>query len=314
MSEGVELSAIVPVCDLFDETGALVESYLSELSRTGNTFELVYVLDGAHDQLLESLATVAQKDPRLRIVQLGKQFGESAALTAGFAHTSGRMIVTLPAYRQIKEDEIGIVLRELEHCDFAAAIRQSDSSRGAWFKSARRRAFHGLIRAATGQSFKDMGCGVRAMWREVAEELPLYGDQFRFLPVLAAQKGFRVKEVGVSEMTPVEVKISHGMKAYLARMLDIFALIFLTRFTKKPLRFFGTVGSVIFAVGAVFLAYIMIQRLFFGVALADRPALLLTSLLVVLGLQIFALGLIAELIIFTHGKDMKEYTIEKVIN
>ena len=314
MTQGFELSAIVPVCDLYDTTSLLVKSYLDELSQTGRTFELVYILDGAHDELLKSLQKVAEKDSRLRIIQLGKKFGEAAALTAGFAHTSGSVIVTLPAYRQIKEDEVGKVLGELAHCDFVTAVRRPGPSGGSLFNSARRRAFHSLVRAATGQSFNDMGCGVRAMRREVAEELPLYGDQFRFLPVLAAQRGSHVNEVDVDELYPVEVKITHGANAYLARMLDILALIFLTRFTKKPLRFFGTVGSVVFAFGAVFLIYIMIQRLFFGVALADRPALLLTSLLVVLGVQIFALGLIAELIIFTHGRDMKEYTIEKVIN
>jgi hypothetical protein len=90
--------------------------------------------------------------------------------------------------------------------------------------------------------------------------------------------------------------------------------VFLTRFTKKPLRFFGTIGSVVFALGAIFLTYLVILKLFFGVALADRPALLLSSLMVVLGLQVFALGLLGELIIFTHAKDMKEYTIEKIVN
>jgi hypothetical protein len=106
----------------------------------------------------------------------------------------------------------------------------------------------------------------------------------------------------------------HGARVYMARLLDIFAIVFLTRFTKKPLRFFGTIGSVVFAVGAAILAYLVVQRLFFGIALADRPALLLTSLMVVLGLQVFALGLLGELIIFTHAKDMKEYTIEKIVN
>jgi len=97
-------------------------------------------------------------------------------------------------------------------------------------------------------------------------------------------------------------------------MLDILTVFFLVRFTKRPLRFFGTIGSMTFAAGFIFLGYVLIERTFFDVALADRPALLLSSLLVVLGLQIFALGLLGELIIFTHARDIKEYTIEKVIN
>jgi hypothetical protein len=97
-------------------------------------------------------------------------------------------------------------------------------------------------------------------------------------------------------------------------VLDIFSVVFLVRFTKKPIRFFGMLGSITFLIGGLVLMYIIGQRLFFGVGLADRPALLVSSLLTVLGLQIFALGLIGELIIFTHAREMKEYTIEKVVN
>jgi len=111
------------------------------------------------------------------------------------------------------------------------------------------------------------------------------------------KRGFKIKEVPVRETDRVQFSTRHGARAYLARALDIFALIFLARFTKKPLRFFGTIGTVVFVVGAVFLGYLVIERTFFGVALADRPALLLSSLLVVLGLQVFALGLLGELIL-----------------
>lgn len=314
MSQDVELSVIVPVCDLFDNSGALARKYLDDLSQTGRPFELVYVLDGEHADVLQELNELAGDDARLRIVQLTKNFGEATALAAGFAYTSGETILTLPAYQQLKQGEIHKVLAELEHCDMAVATRRPSPSNSSNFKETRRKVFHWLVNLATGQSFRDMGCGVRAMTRGVADELPLYGDHYRFLPVLSASRGFRVNQVDVAETDSHETEFSHGPRAYLARLLDIFAMIFLTRFTKKPLRFFGTIGSVVFALGAVFLLYIVIQRLFFGVALADRPALLLTSLFVVLGLQIFALGLIAELIIFTHAKDMKEYSIERVVN
>jgi hypothetical protein len=105
----------------------------------------------------------------------------------------------------------------------------------------------------------------------------------------------------------------YRMREYLHRVLDIMTLFFLVRFTKKPLRFFGTVGFAVGALGLLFLAVLVVQRLFFGVGLADRPALLLSSLMVVLGVQVFALGLLGELIIFTHAKDLKEYAVRRVI-
>lgn len=314
MSEQIEISAIVPVIELVDSTGNLVRQYLEALDQTGKRFELVYVLDGEHVGTLKYLTEIASNEHRLRIVQLAKNFGEASALTAGFACTTGKVILTLPAYAQVEIAEIPRVLDELRNCDVAVATRVPRSAAASRFNIIRRRLFHWLVRKATGESFSDMGCGVRALKRDVADELPIYGDQYRFFALLATRRGFKVNEVKVKENERDQVFDRHGITDYLARLLDIFAIVFLTRFTKKPLRFFGAIGSIIFAFGSIFLVYVIIQRLFFGVGLADRPALLLTSLMVVLGLQVFALGLLGELIIFTHAKEMKEYTIEKIVN
>jgi glycosyltransferase involved in cell wall biosynthesis len=314
MSGHIDLSVIVPVVKLVDGSGTLIHQYLTALEQTGRHFELVYVMDGEHVELLKQLLDLATRESRLRIVQLARNFGEASALTAGFSCTTGNVILTLPAYSQVAVSELPKILDELEHCDVAVATRVPRSAAASRFNIVRRRLFHWLVRKATGESFTDLGCGVRALRRSVADELPLYGDQYRFFPLLASRRGFKVKEVKVKETDKDHVFDQHGVTDYLARLLDIFAIVFLTRFTKKPLRFFGTIGSVIFVFGAVFLAYVVIQRLFFGVALADRPALLLTSLMVVLGLQVFALGLLGELIIFTHAKEIKEYTIEKIVN
>ena len=314
MNERVLISAIVPVCDLFEDGVVLVQEYIDALQATNQRFELVYILDGAHQRLIEGLSELASTDKRIRIIQLAKIFGEASALAAGFEYTSGEVVLTLPAYSQVKPDDIQRVLAELERCDVAVAVRETTGANLSRFKRLRRSVFHWLVRIATQESFKDMGCGVRAFKRVVADELPIYGDQYRFFPILASRRGFKVAEVAVDEAERTGIFARHGPRVYLARLLDIFAMVFLARFTKKPLRFFGTIGTGLFAVGAIFLAYLIIERIFFGVALADRPALLLSSLLVVLGLQVFALGLLGELIIFTHAKDIKEYTIERILN
>lgn len=314
MSNEVQISAIVPVVKLVDRSGRLVREYLDALEGTGRSFELVYVLDGEQGEILEQLCALATSDPRVRVIQLAKNFGEASALTAGFESTRAPVVLTLPAYAQVETSAIPAVLDALRHCDVAVATRTADNAGASQFKRARRRAFHWLVRVATGQTFSDLGSGVRALKRDVVDELPLYGDQYRFIPLLAARRGFNVREVTVREPDGDRIYDRHSVVAYLARLLDIFAIVFLTRFTKKPLRFFGTIGSVIFAFGAVFLAYLTVQRLFFGIGLADRPALLLTSLMVVLGMQVFALGLLGELIIFTHARGMKEYSIERIVN
>ena len=162
--------------------------------------------------------------------------------------------------------------------------------------------------------FHDLGCGVRLFRREIADEISLYGDQHRFLPALARRRGFRVQEIDLVQSSEDMFHGRYRLREYLHRALDIFTVFFLVRFTKKPLRFFGTIGFIAAAFGGVATLLLIVQRLFFAMPLADRPALLLATLLFVLGVQIFAIGLIGELIIFTHASGMKEYTIRRIIH
>ena len=140
------------------------------------------------------------------------------------------------------------------------------------------------------------------------------GFLHRFFPALARRRGFRVREIELVQSSKDMFRGHYRLREYLHRLLDILTVFFLVRFTKKPLRFFGTIGFLAAAIGGIFTLVLVIQRLFFGMGLADRPALLLGSLLIVLGVQTFALGLIGELIIFTHGTKMKEYSIRRIID
>lgn len=312
MARDVELSAIVPVCDLRDEKGQLARDYLGVLRTLGKRFELVFVLDGEHPELRAELERLAASEPEVRIIQLTRSFGEATALTAGLEHTTGDIVLTLPAYDQVDSAEIPRLVESMDQFDVAVGCRRRKDANGH-SGGFRRDFFHGMVGFVTGHRFRDLGCGMRALRRAVADEIPLYGDLYRFIALLAARRGFRVTELDVAESS-VTHHGGYSVRVYLARFLDILSIVFLVRFTKKPLRFFGMVGGVTFAIGAVAVSYLVVQRLFFDVALADRPALLLSSLLVVLGLQLFALGLLGELIIFTHARDMKEYTIDKIVN
>jgi len=146
------------------------------------------------------------------------------------------------------------------------------------------------------------------------KEVPLYGDLHRFFPIMAHRHGFKTIEVNVEQSKSDVFQRIYAPGIYLRRLLDLLTVFFLIKFTKKPLRFFGLVGSSIFGLGLVATIWLVTERLFFNVALADRPALILSSLLIVLGIQIIAIGLIGEIIIFTHAKDLKEYKIDQIIN
>jgi glycosyltransferase involved in cell wall biosynthesis len=313
MTSNSKVSAIVPVGERYDQSGELAGEYLQALEESGVQFELVFVLDGRHAVLAKNLLERAEKESRLRIIQLARSFGEATALSAGIENTEGEIILSLPAYWQVDPPEIKKLFDEIDECDMAVAVRWPRAV-ASKFEKWRRDAFHWLVAKVSRLELHDLGCGVRIFRRSVTEEIPIYGDQHRFIPLLAFRRGFRIKEVRLRQSDKDRYDQGYGPKTYLQRLLDIFTVVFLVRFTKKPLRFFGTIGSIMALLGSVFLVYVIFERFFLDVSLADRPALLLSSLLVVLGLQIFALGLLGELIIFTHARELKEYTIERVVN
>ncbi len=310
MSEHV--SVIIPVGQRYDDVGELYQAYKTGLEGAGRSFDFVYVLDGYLPKAFDELRALQDRGERIKIVKLAKSFGEATALTAGFENSRGGLVLTLPAYYQVEADAISEMLDHLDGYDMVIGRRWPRL--GSGFEKVRRELFHWLIRSVTGMRYRDLGCGVRAFRRPVADEVPMYGDQHRFLPVLADRRGFRILELDVPQSPKDKFRGGYRPREYLHRVLDIFTVFFLVRFTKKPLRFFGMLGSITSLVGGVVLAIIVIQRLFFDVGLGNRPILLLSSLLVMLGVQIFALGLIGELIIFTHAKDIKEYTIELIVN
>jgi glycosyltransferase involved in cell wall biosynthesis len=290
---------------------ALLDEYAEGLQRAGVSFELIVVLDGPCDGLAARLDPLVTSRPWLRLIELSRDFGESAALTAGFGEARGRAILTLPAYYQVVPGELGKLVAAGRETDMAIAVRWPRA--GSGLEGWRRNAFHGLLGFITGQTYRDLGCGVRLLKREIADEIPLYGERHRFYPTLARSRGFDVMEVEVAQSPKDDYRGRYRLREYLHRLLDIMTLFFLVRFTKKPLRFFGTIGFLVGALGVLLLVVLIVQRLFFEVGLADRPALLLSSLMLVLGVQIFALGLIGELIIFTHARELKEYAVRRVI-
>jgi glycosyltransferase involved in cell wall biosynthesis len=307
----IQLSVIVPVGTRHSDLQALHRDYRQALDDIGRSHEIIYVLDGPIPEAAAALEQLMRSGERITVVQLTRLFGESTALMAGLEQASGAIILTLPAYYQIEPEEIGHLVAALESADIVISRRWPRA--GGLLERIRRGAFHRLVSWMTGLELHDLGCAARAMKRQVLEEISLYGDQHRLLPALADRQGFRVLEIDVRQSTQDRFEGAYRTREYAHRLLDVFAVFFLVRFTKKPLRFFGMVGASTLSIGTILVIYLVIDRLVFGNALANRPALLLSSLLVVLGLQLFALGLLGELIIFTHAGGMKDYQVERVI-
>jgi len=306
-----KLSVIIPVTERFDPVAELFHEYKKGIEATGKDYEFIYVVDGEQPDILEALKKL-QSTEVLTIITLAKRFGESTALSAAFGQTTGHVIVTLPAYQQIETDEIPRLVNSLEDCDMVLARRWP--RRDSMMNQLQNRLFNSLLRLSTDLKIHDAGCSARAFKRNVIDEIQLYGDLHRFFPVMAHRQGFRVIELNVKQAKKDIHQRLYSPGLYVRRLLDLLTIFFLIKFTKKPLRFFGLVGTTLFGLGIISSLYLIIERLLFDVSLADRPALFLSSLLIVLGVQIIAIGLIGEIIIFTHAKDLKEYKIDKIIN
>lgn len=306
-----ELSVIIPVTERYDPIPELYQEYKQGVEASGKTYEFIYVIDGEQPETLNALKQLQQTE-QLTIITLAKKFGESTALSAAFEKISGEHILTLPAYQQIESAEIPKLISSLDECDMVLARRWP--RRDSFINRMQNKLFNSLLRLSTDLNIHDAGCSARAFKRNVIEEIQLYGDLHRFFPVMAHRQGFRVIELEVKQSERDIHQRLYSPGLYLRRLLDLLTIFFLIKFTKKPLRFFGLVGTTLFGLGIISSLYLIGERLLLDVSLADRPALFISSLLIVLGVQVIAIGLIGEIIIFTHAKDLKEYKIDKIIN
>jgi glycosyltransferase involved in cell wall biosynthesis len=308
----IEVSVVIPVTHRYHEVTKLYRDYKAGLETTGRGVEFIFVLDSSLPQAREELEKLKAEGEPLKLVVLGKSYGESTAMAAGASSASGDVIMTLPAFRQVAPEEIGRVLEALSD-DVDMVVARRYPRRDPLHNRIASKIFHGLLRTTFDFSLEDLGCNVRVFRRGILDELQIQGDMRIFLPLLAHEQGFKVIECCAAQASSDALGRIYSPAVYLRSLLDILTFIFLVRFTKRPLRFFGVVGAMVFSLGGIATLWLVFERLFLDVALADRPALFLASLMIVLGIQMLAVGLIGELIIFTHAKDIKEYNIAEIV-
>ncbi len=307
-----EISVIVPVVERVGPIEELYAGYRGALEKTGRRFEFIFVLDGGFGRLKEPLLRLRERGEPITTITFAKWFGEATSISAGFEYAQGDYILILPSSFQIEADDIPKLVAEAGDVDIVLARR--DPKTRKLLKRLQTGVFHILMHRATGMGFHDAGCDVRYFRRRVLEEISLYGDQQLFFPYLAAARGFKTREVVVQASKRDALSSFHPFGLYIRKLVDVLSILIIVRFTKKPLRFFGLLGVLTFGAGAVFSLVLLVQRLFFDMALANRPIVLIPALLLTLGVQIFAIGLIGEILIFTHAQQLKEYTVDEVIN
>jgi hypothetical protein len=301
-----EVSVVVPVNERPEPLPALYEEYAAPLRELG-TFEFIFVLQPWARELAEELAPLIGSGEPIRVLEVGQSVSESSLLKIGAQQASGSLLLTLPAYRRVQADAVPLLIERVEEgVDLATACRSP--RKDPWFNRLQNRVFHTLVGSVVGGSFTDLACGVRAMRPEVLRQTALYGDNFRFLPLLARREGYVVVEVGLPQHRADARFRMTSLGVYLRRLIDVLGMFFLLRFTEKPLRFFGLVGAVLSTLGALILLVLLAQRIA-GTGIADRPVLLLGVLLFVLGAQAIALGLVGEIIVHLHAPHRTTYRL-----
>ena len=303
----VDISIIVPLIERSAQLDVLCREYLEALSQTGRTVELLVVAPASSRAQLAPLVPLVLAGAPIRLIEEPGVASEAALLRAGLSEAGGEIIFTLPAYRQVEATVLPELLQRLDAgADLVTVCRWP--RRDAWVNRLQSRTFHAMVGGLANGKLHDIACGVRAMRREALATLPLYGDLARFLPVMAVHHGFDVAEVTAPQHREDMSARLYRPGVYLRRLLDVLGLFFVLRFTEKPLRFFGLLGSVCSLSGAVMLFGLLMIRMT-GQGIGRRPSLLLATLIFVLGVQMIALGLIGELIVHYNRPGRRLYRV-----
>jgi len=309
-----DISVIVPVVERHGDLKRLHSEYAAELETLGKRAEFIFVVDRRQEHTIPDLRELQQESThQVTLIILGGAFGEAAALALGLEQARAEIILTSAAYLQVDPKGLGAALRRLEKgADLVVARRYPRTD--SLVNRMQSRIFHWIVGLMTGSRFGDISCGFRVMKKSFAHSLTIYGGLHRFIPILALRHGYIVSEIELPQRPEDAQTRYYGLAVYTKRLLDVLTVFFLVKFTYRPLRFFGVLGLTLSGAGICITGYLGIYRLLGMGAIADRPLLLFGVLLAVLGVQILSLGLIGEIIIFTHTKQVEHYRVSEIIH
>ena len=296
------ISVVVPVYDEELTLALLYEELEAALEPLERPWEAVFVDDGSADGSFAALTRLHAVHGNVRVVRLRRNFGKAAALAAGFAQARGDVVVTIDADLQDVAAEIPRLLAKLDE-GFDLVSGWKARRRDPWLRRALSKLFNVATSRISGLRLHDLNCGLKAYRADVLAGLRIYGELHRFLPVLAHYRGYRVAELAVAHRERAHGRSRYGPERYLRGFLDLLTVTFIGRYRHRPLHLFGGLGLLLGAAGVGVLVYLTVVKAT-GEAIGHRPLLLLGVLLVVVGLQLFSLGLLSEMVTSQHEERM----------
>jgi glycosyltransferase involved in cell wall biosynthesis len=314
------ISVVVPMYNEEDNVEPLhdkIKKVLSEME-AGKEHEIIFVDDGSEDKTFENLLNLKvhskSKDEKVKIIKFRKNFGQSAALKAGFDYATGDVIITMDGDLQNDPEDIPKLIAKMnEGYDVVSGWRADRND--PLMKKILSRFSNWLHKKLTGIDIHDSGCSLKAYKGAIVKDLELYGETHRYIPAMLSWQGYRIGEVKVQHHARKYGKTKYGWRRLIKGLLDILNISFWQRYHARPLHLIGGFGILTFGSGFLIGLYLTIQRLFFGVGLADRPLLLLAVLLVILGIQFVTFGFLAEITIrnYFNAPNRQTYNIKEIV-
>jgi glycosyltransferase involved in cell wall biosynthesis len=311
----MDVSVVIPVHNEEPNLEALYRELTEAFAGWGRSYEIIFVDDGSTDKSFAVLERMQQADPRLRVIRFRRNFGQTAAFSAGFAQARGRMIVTSDGDLQNNPADIPKLVKKLEDEQLDIVCGWRRDRKDAFLSRLVPSFFaNSLISWATGVKLHDYGCSLKVFRAEVVKSIKLYGEMHRFIPAIASEQGVMIGEEEVDHRARVHGQSKYGISRTIRVVLDLLTVKFLLSYSTRPLQIFGLVGLAMSIPGALIMAYLTFVKFAMSEPIANRPLLMFGILLVFTGVQLLTLGLMAELLVRTYheSQDKPTYVIREI--
>lgn len=310
-SEALEYSVVIPLYNEVESLPELSERLITTLTRmAGDRWEVLFIDDGSTDGSFEVIRSISARDPRFRAVRFRTNYGKSAALAVGFERTRGAIVFTMDADLQDDPDELPKMKALLDQ-GYDLVSGWKEKRHDPWHKTAPSKLFNKTVQLVTGLDIHDFNCGLKCYRAEVLPFLSVYGEMHRYLPAQAHWAGFRVTEIAVQHHARKFGVSKFGVERFVKGFLDLLTLVLTTKYARRPLHVFGTVGVVIAMIGFFIDLWLTVEW-FGGTPLTNRPLLLVGVLMIIVGVQLVSIGLIGEMIA-KNTLDHQVYAIRETI-
>ncbi|MDJ0795279.1 MAG: glycosyltransferase family 2 protein [Calothrix sp. MO_167.B12] len=310
-----QISVVVPIYNEVESLSILVESITESLNGIGLSYELICVDDGSQDGSVQLLQKLTLSYPHLRAIILRRNYGQTAAMAAGFNYARGKTIITLDGDLQNDPADIPMLLAKLdEGYDLVSGWRKNRQD-AALTRLVPSKIANWLIGKITGVKLHDYGCSLKAYRSELVADMNLYGELHRFLPALAFIEGARITELPVNHHKRQYGHSKYGLGRTIRVVLDLITVFFIKKFLTRPMHVFGSLGIISLVIGTGLGLYLTFLKLFLNQGIGDRPLLILTVVLVLTGIQLFSFGLLGEMLMRTYHESQGKpiYRVREVL-